>query len=339
MAFAEGTLVLTKKGWKKIEDIGGTDKLLTRNFLGDAQFSQPFAVKKKSFDGEIIRGGSKTYQFRVTPDHQIVYTDKHRNIRKTTAEELNPGRSTYLKHRSRYSPDSYLPTQKLKVGDYIYEVDTLDWYKFVGYVLRRGSIEEGYKRMLLALDKQGVEKDLNLISGILNNLRIKWTFVEPNIITISQKFNVGKKLSLLLGSRIRKKMRIPNNMIYNTSIENGSALIETFIKTSRRDGKGVEKTVQFSTTNKNLIDSMEILGLLCGYTISWIVAKPAGTKVPKGVTKRDSYAVYVRKSNKEVSILEKNKVSYNGKVYEVDMFQDQLLIKDGECSPIWMKPK
>lgn len=339
MAFAKDTLVLTKKGWKKIEDIGGRDKLLTRNFLGDAQFTQPFAIRKKDFDGDIIVGGSKTYQFRVTPEHEIVYTDKHRNIRKTNAEDLNPGRNTYLKHRSRYSPDGYLPTQNLKLGDYIYEIDTLDWYKFVGYVLRRGMIEKGNKRMILSMDRHSVEKDKKLICGVLDNMRIDWTFVEPNILTISQKSNIANKLALNLGSRARKQMKIPNNMIYNTNIENGSALIEMFIKASRRDGSGVEKTVQFSTTNKKLIESMEILGLLCGYTVSWIVAKPAGTKIPKGVTKRDSYAVYVRNSNKEVSILEKKKVPYNGKVYEIDMFHDQLLIKDGECSPIWMKPK
>lgn len=339
MAFVADTLVLTKSGWKKIEDVGGTDKLLTRNFLGDAQFTQPFAIKKRSFDGDIISCGSKTCQFNVTPDHEIVYTDKHGNVKKTTAEDLSPGRFTYLKHRSRYSPDNYLPTQKLKLGDYIYEVDTLDWYKLIGYTLRRGLIGKELRRLLFSLDKNNIDKDMALISSVLDNMRIKWSFVEPNFILVSQKSNIARKLSYTLGDRARKKMSIPDNIIYNTSIENGSALIEAFIQTSRRDGAGVEKTTQFSTTNKKMIESMEILGLLCGYTISWIVAKPAGTKVPAGVTKKDSYAVYVRKSNKEVSIRTKEKTKYEGKVYEIDMFQDQMLIKTEGRSPIWMKPK
>ena len=54
MAFPADTKVLTNRGWKKIEDVGGHDRVLTRNFLGDAQFTKPFAIKKKSYSGEII---------------------------------------------------------------------------------------------------------------------------------------------------------------------------------------------------------------------------------------------------------------------------------------------
>jgi hypothetical protein len=143
----------------------------------------------------------------------------------------------------------------------------------------------------------------------------------------------------MLGSRARKEMYVPDKMIYNSTIEQGSALIETFIKASRQDGTGVEGMVQFSTTNTKLISSLEILGLLSGYTISSILAKPAGTKVPAGQTKKDSYAVYVRKSVNEVSIIRKKKQDYDGKVYEIDMFEDQLLIREDGSLPLWMKPK
>ena len=38
MAFIEGTPIFTDSGFKNIEDIGGRDKVLVRNFLGDAEF-------------------------------------------------------------------------------------------------------------------------------------------------------------------------------------------------------------------------------------------------------------------------------------------------------------
>ena len=339
MAFPAETNVLTNKGWKKIEDIGGHDRVLTRNFLGDAQFTKPFAIKKRDYSGEIISGGSYKYEFKVTPEHQVVYTNKNGNVIATTAGKVPPKKENKLKHRSRYSPDSYLVNQKVKYKDRAYSIDTLDWYKLVGFVLRRGGIDKNRDRLTLALDKSNVKKDMDLICPVLDRMNLKWSFTEPNLIVISQKYNIAYKLSLILGSKTRKQMYIPDKMIYNGTIEESRALIEMFIRTSRQDGEGVGKTTQFSTSNTKLIDSLEILGLLCGYTISKILAKPAGTKLRAGVTKRDSYAVYVRESVYEVSILRKDKSDYSGKVYEIDMFEDQLLIKEDNSLPIWMKPK
>lgn len=339
MAFPAETNVLTTKGWKKIADIGGHDRVLTRNFLGDAQFAKPFAIKKKDYSGEIISGGSYKYQFKVTPNHEIVYTDKHGNVISTNAEDVPAKRDNKLKHKSRYSPDGYLTPQKIKYEGRGYTIDNLDWYRLVGFVLRRGGMDGKRTRLTLALDKDSVKKDMDLICPVLDRMNLKWTFTEPNLIVISQKYNIAYKLSLVLGSKTRKKMYVPDKMIYNSSVEEGRALIEMFIRTSRRDGESVDTTTQFATSNTKLIDSLEILGLLCGYTISKIVAKPAGTKVPKGVTKRDSYAVYVRRSVNEISIIRKDKIDYSGKVYEIDMFEDQLLMKEDGSLPIWMKPK
>lgn len=339
MAFPAETKVLTNKGWKPIGDIAGHDRVLVRNFLGDAQFTQPFAVRRREYDGKMISGGSSSYQFRVTPEHSVVYTDKGDNIIQTTAEEVPAKRENRLKHRSRYSTDNYLPSQKIKIQNYEYTVDTLDWYKLCGFVLRRGGMDKGRNGLVLSLDRGNPQKDFDLITPILNNLQLKWTFVAPNIITISQKYNIASKIALMLGSKRRKEMFLPDRMIYSASIEQGRELIEMFIRASRRDGQGVNNTVQFSTTNLKLIESLEILGLLCGYTISSIVARKAGTKVPAGETKRDSYAVYVRKSVNEVSIVRKTESDYSGKVYEIDMFEDQLLIKEGDSLPLWMKPK
>jgi len=339
MAFPAETNVLTNKGWKPISDISGHDRVLVRNFLGDAQFTQPFAVRRRDYHGKMISGGSSSYQFRVTPEHTVVYTDKGDNVIQTTAEDVPAKRENRLKHRSRYSTDTYLLPQKIRVKNFEYTVDTLDWYKLCGFVLRRGGMDKGRNRLMLSLDKSNPQKDFDLITPILNNLQLKWTFSAPNTIIISQSYNIANKIALMLGSKHRKEMFLPDRMIYSASIEQGRELIEMFIRTSRRDGRGVHGTTQFSTTNVKLIESLEILGLLCGYTISSLLVRKAGTKVPAGETKRDSYAVYVRKSVNEVSIVRKSESEYSGKVYEIDMFEDQLLIKEDDSLPIWMKPK
>lgn len=339
MAFIPGTKVLTVGGWKNIEDVGGRDRVLVRNFLGDAQFTQPFAIKKRDYSGKLISGGSTSYQFKVTPEHTIVYTDKHMNVITTTAEKVPATKDTNLKHRSRYSTDTYLPSQKIKMGDFEYTVDTLDWYKLCGFVLRRGRIDKSKTRLFLALDKTNIKKDMNLICPVLDRMGLAWNFTEPNYVVVSQKSNIANKLAFMLGSKKRKTMYVPDKMIYSSTLEQARALIEMFVLTSRRDGTWNGENIQFSTSNTKLIDSLEILGLLSGYTISKLLVKPAGTKLAAGETKRDSYFVYVRRSVKEISIIRKKKHDYTGKVYEVDIFEDQLLIKEDKCLPVWMKPK
>lgn len=339
MAFIAGTKVLTNSGWKNIEDVGGRDRVLVRNFLGDAQFTQPFAVKKSDYSGKLISGGSTNYQFKVTPEHTIVYTDKNGKIRKTTAEKVPTRRENSLKHRSRYSTDTYLRPQKIKVGDFEYTVDTLDWYRLVGFVLRRGRVDKNRTRLFLALDKKNVKKDIDLICPVLDRMGLEWTFTKPNLVVVSQKSNIANKLAVMLGTKTRKDMYVPDKMIYNSTLEQARALIETFVLTSRKDGTWNGENVQFSTSNTKLIDSLEILGLLSGYTISRLLHRPAGAKVPRGVTKRDTYVVYIRKSVNEISIIRKKEHDYNGKVFEIDMFEDQLLIREDQCLPVWMKPK
>lgn len=338
MAFLAETKVLTTKGWKNISEVGGHDRVLVRNFLGDAQFVQPFAIKKREYSGPAIRAGSTKYKFTVTPEHTVVYKNKNGDMIQSTATEVPAKRENRLKHRSRYSTDTYLRPQIIKGDGFEYQVDTLDWYKLVGYVLRRGKIEKRRDRLVLMLDKKNPQKDMELICPILQNMRLQWTFIKPDTINLYRNTNIANKLAVMLGSRIRKNMYIPDKMVYGATLEEARGLIEMFVRTSRQDGT-FDGSVQFSTSNVKLIDSLEILGLLSGYTISNILARKAGSKVPRGVTKRDTYVVYIRKSVNEFSVITKEELNYNGKVYELDIFEDQVLIKDNECQPVWMKPK
>lgn len=338
MAFPAETQVLTTKGWKEIKDVAGHDRVLVRNFIGDAQFIQPFALRRRDYEGKMVFGGSSSHKFMVTPEHEIVYRDKQDRMQKTLAKSVPAKRENRLKHRSRYAPDTYFKNPVIKSKDFTYQVDTLDWYKLVGYVLRKGNISRDRKRLILTVDVNNPKKDLDLICPVLDNLGLKWSYSAPRLILVSSKTTIAYKLAYTLGSRTRKKMFLPDKMIYNSTIEQGRALIDMFVRASRKDGSGVENTVQFSTSNVKMIESLEILGLLCGFTISKLLVRPAGYPVPAGVTKRDSYAVYIRKSVEEVSIVTKEELDYSGKVYEIDIFEDQLLIKN-KALPLWMKPK
>jgi len=119
MAFVADTKVLSKSGWKLIGEISGQDQILVRNFLGDAQFSQPFAIRKKQHDGIVLAGGSDHYSFEVTPDHKIIYTNDKGKQFESNARDVPSGKRTLLHHRSRYYPQDDFFKQFVKTGSSI----------------------------------------------------------------------------------------------------------------------------------------------------------------------------------------------------------------------------
>lgn len=338
MAFIEGTQLLTTKGWKDIDEVCGSEKVLIRNFLGDAKFETPFAIRKSHYNGNVIRSGSGKCCIAVTEDHKVFYTNKYGTGKKDTASEAFGKNGVFIQHKSRYSPDEYLPRRVIRFDERQVTVDTLSWYTFIGFVLRRSQITKDGMRLILTLDKNALEKDLSLICPILKKMRLKWNLVKPNRIVISQRHNIGRVLARLLGSRKRRDMSIPYKLMVDASIADARALIETFAQASKRSSRERMEGFQFVCSNKSLIDSLEVLGILCGYTTVSRMLKPAGTKIPAGETKRDSYTVSISPSTPNIPVTEREDYKYNGNVYDVDIFQTQLMVKEPGMLPVWMSP-
>lgn len=352
MGFAKGTPIFTDSGWKNIEDISGHDQVLVRNFLGDAEFIQPFALKKSHFKGEIIKIGAKDWNFSVTPDHRVVYDRSKRSDRQkmenVPARDLKTGRNVkiYRKFKYMFAEDrkKEMVIVRNDFGKQYVTISNYDWYKLVGYVLTKGFIKTGRGRPMLYfyLDENKMDEEILTLSDIFDRLNITWHVqysekTRPKFV-VSSRNTLSDRLITRLGSSKRKDMYLPDLMIYNTTRELSKLLIETIIETTIKPETERGSSYQLSTTNTRLIDSLTLLGTLSGYSVRYTLKAKAGQKAMKGETKKDSFILHIGRPVDAYSPTYVKKSPYNGSVYEIDLFEGQIYTKEGSM-PVWVNPK
>lgn len=353
MAFIKGTNIYTNNGWKPIEDIAGYDKVLVRNFLGDAEFVQPFAIKKKKYKGEIVRIQGYKWAFNVTPDHIVVYDNDYQargnNFVQEKAKDIKASKNVRIYRKFRYMHSNEYRKEIIKIykdqKTYYQTIDTEDWFTLVGYVLCRGYIRKAstYKKTLaIKIDKNRSDEEVQIIGGILNRIGLDWNLTDfnekTNLITISVKNTLTGKMIYRLGSYKRKEMKIPDAMIYNCNKELSTKLIDTIIDASKRSKDTNINPYRLTTTNDNLIASLEKLGILWGYNMCKTLAIKKGES--KGLNKvtKDVYSLIIAKPRDTFSPTKITNTNYDGYVYEIDLFEGEVYTLEGS-SPIWVSPK
>jgi hypothetical protein len=338
--FVADTQIFTNSGWKRVADISGNDKVLVKNFIGDAEFIQPFALHKKQYDGEVIKLGAKDWSITVTPDHEVVYKTRW-DIKTSPAREMPVNDHNRLQRKFKYMFPEDPKKEYIKIWNDFGETSTTisheDWYKLVGYVLTRGYIYTERKRPMLQLflDENRVEEEIIILSDVLDRIGVAYHVqysekTRPKLV-VSSKNTLVARLLTRLGSQTRKTMRLPDKMVYNSSKELTKLLINTIL-----DASGA--TDKIFTTNIGLIEDLELLGTLGGYGMRHTLKTPAGTPVNKGFTQKDSYILHISAPIALYSIKYVEKSVYSGYVYGLDLFDGQVYIKEG-LSPIWTNPK
>lgn len=349
MAFIADTQVFTDAGWKRIEDVSGKDRVLVRNFLGEAEFIQPFALKKRKYDGFVTQIGARNWHFSVTPHHPIVF-DKNKlptgnNFQVVRAENVKPRIDTRLYRKFRYifseEPKKEIIKIKDEFGIRYTTISQYDWYKLMGYVLMRGFIRKkpGSPMLHLFLDPNRIEEESRIIGDLLDRMGFSWHMqhsekTSPKIV-VSSKNLLCARLITRLGSDKRKEMYLTDKIIYNSTKELSQLLIDTIIDAA--GGKDTLRT-QLVTTNKAFIDSLMLLGTLSGYSIRYSITSTAGTPSNYGVAKKDSYILLISSLTDTYAPTYVRKEFYYGYVYEIDLFDGQIYVKEGSM-PVWVNPK
>lgn len=350
--FVAGTQIFTDSGYKNIEDISGHDKVLTRNFIGNAEFIQPFAVKKSLYDGDVVKISSRHWSTSVTPDHIINYDQFSGNgspkSRSVAASEFAPNSHKRLFRKFRYMfSDEHKRERVIIYSDFgqrrVY-ISNQDWYKLVGFVLTRGFIKTGQGRpmLLFFLEESRMADEVAVLGDILDRIGIYYHVqysdkTRPKLV-VSSKNTLVNVLVTRLGSKKRKDMYLPEKIVYSSSRELTRVLIETIIDTSIKTKERKDDKYLLSTTNKKLVDSLILFGTLGGYSVSITSHRPAGEKILSGVTKKDSYTIKISRPVDSYVIKKSKTEHYSGYVYKIDLFDGQIYVKNGS-TPIWMSPK
>lgn len=332
MALTANTRIMTNKGWKSITDISGHDKVLVRNFIGDAEFIQPFALKKTHYEGDVIKFGGAYWAVTVTPDHKIVYDRNPQSVRSVQetayAKDVKADRHKFFHRQFRYIREDKADEYVNIYGDIDRRVSISDedWYTIVAYTVMCGYISKDKNPRLKYMVNP--EKMLPLIS-ILDMLGVSWSYGEvsgSSVITVNRDNNLARKLKLFLGARARRDMYLPNKMVYGSS----QALMKHFIGTVTtlvaKPAKNRPKQLVFNSANRKLLEGIKMMCMFCGYGFS--MSENHG-----------EYVIYVLPrtvSPWTARFVEKS--TYSGYIYEIDLF-DGLIYVTERSLPVWMSPK
>jgi hypothetical protein len=351
MAFKKGTLIFTNEAWKPIEDISGHDKVLVRNFIGDAEFIQPFALKKSKHNGEIITIGAERWRFSVTPDHTIVYDrddmpiGAHLNTVQAKDMVAHPKNRIYRKFKYLV-PEDYKP-EHIKIynefGKRWVTISNDDFFVLMAYTLCRGNIELRKNRkasLKLVLDNDKREDELVLLGDILDRIGVRWSLYTGDkwFVHVDSQNSLAYRLATRLGSTTRKSMYLPDKVIYNSSKQLSERLIESIINASKRAETPRGKEYQFVSVNERLIDSLILLGTLSGYGMSKKLIFKEGDFTGITEAKKNIYSLFITTPVKTYSPSFVEKADYSGDVYKIDLFEGQVYVKDTEGAPVWVNP-
>jgi hypothetical protein len=327
MAFSSDTKILTNSGWKLIGDVSGRDRILVRNFIGDSEFLQPFAIRKRHYEGEIVHFGSTYWAVSLTPDHKVVYDTVPDGV-KATQSVVDARDVTVDKHKFLYRKFRYIREDKtndsITVGKRRASLSDEDWYTIIAYTVTKGYISKDDNPLL----KYFVDmSEVFPLISILDQKGITYSYDQSlKVLIVNRDSNLARKLKKFLGARKRREMYLPDKIIYGSSQALMKHLLGTITTLVAKPPQNRPNQLMFTSTNRRLLDSLRMLCMFCGYGFS--MSENHG-----------EYIVYIvpgKVSPWSVRFLEKQ--LYSGYVYEIGLF-DGLVYVTEKNLPVWMSPK
>ncbi len=272
-------MILTKSGWKKIEEISENEKIVTLNEKGeieiqeiDKKIDQPYAGSMYHFKGQNI-------DIITTPNHRFLLETSDGVKFYKTAEELFNHRSNKwrIPKKGKWEGNDY---KKIKIAGSAVnsrlknilkekyssdiEIDAEVWFEFMGWYLSEGSTI-GVTSSLLKSNKVKIIQTKENTKKEIRNLLLKMPFelheYEAENGKVDFVFNDARLKNYLLPLGNSGQKYIPEE-IKNASPRLLQILFDAFMKGDGRNvkqGKNSFKKSVFSTSKRLIHDLQEIL--------------------------------------------------------------------------------
>lgn len=280
--------ILTKDGWKRIEDAKVGELVASLNpATREVEYKPVIKTHSYPYSGRMVNAHSSNgVSFSVTPNHNVWWSSQSRgkgtnfHLKKTQADNLPktariPQWGTWA---GTPAPKTIEFVKVHKSQGYIF--NWADFAEFLGWYLSEGYLTDKYGGIgLVQLNKSGVRQ----ISTLLTRMGIKWTY----------NGKVFRFACISLAKYLRERT---GNSCYNKTIPRELlsyrpndlkpllySLVEgdgTWYKRGRNGSNGVLKT-----TSEKLANTVSELAIICGYrpTIALEKSRPDNNKFGPGV--------------------------------------------------------
>ena len=263
------TQMLTKDGWKNINDILETDSVGSIDLLKDEMvFEKVLGVNKSFYEGDMYNINTKRIDQLITPNHKILHKyvthsgskRKIKNWKYTDAKDLIPKDGSFIPLCRPYRGGknsigvsmSSLIGWTLTDGSFRKKCDTVEIYQSEVKIKYVNEIRELLKTLNINYNEVcRIRKYPKLING---NLVKKYG--DYNFYTFTIPVAVGKFIKKIIPNRK------PTRKLLNLNLEEREALFITMIKGDGSIKKGRNNTISYSFYQKD-INTLEWFMELC----------------------------------------------------------------------------
>ena len=372
--FEMGTEILTKEGWKKIEELNLDDIVATRDEKGKAEWHKPYQLIDKEYKGNLMVFKHRRLELGVTPEHKmLIKRFSSTNIKKknneyilkeakslkgypcfamTVEAEWNKEIKEFFEIKNqkilKRLRGSFLLSKKEVT--YSNKYPYIPFCKFLGWYLAEGYVRKLRGRIMgqICLTQTTQTKDSEDIRKVLYELGVKWYENKA----MGKGF--GKQLTSnfvftdwALAIWLEKFGKSFDKYIPIEILENSYGLEELLIRLYlgdgmfHKEGKGREKYGILNTASKKLADTVQIAWLKLGKraTIRPFKEK-SGTIMYRVLPVKCNYVIFNAYTNGTFKGKRKSgrveKKFYKGKVYCLTVKNHIVMVRGREDkTPIW----
>lgn len=312
------TEILTKDGWKGIDEMTENDFVATRSPAGYLEYRKPKFILRRNWDGDMVHLKTSRADILVTPDHRMLITTPYINYEKKVEAKSLLTTGTFKIPRTckwkgsdekKYTLSSTKYLKKNgKTKSVIDErvVNMHDWCKFMGYFLSEGTISSRGKHhgpvelsQLDGLVKEQMWQNVESLGFIPHNHKNRG-------ISIYNK-QLYKTLEEYVG--IKAPFKYVPSYIKDLDIPHIKTFLDAFI-----DGDGSRSsdgTQKIFTASKRLLNDLWEISLKCGYHVS-------EGKYRGGYNNSQMYVLYLGKKKHATFINRRGNVKsehYKGRIW------------------------
>ena len=334
--YAEGTQVLTTKGWKEFKDVTTQDIVYSLNpQTREIEETNIVGVQKYPYNGELIHFFNRSLECLVTPEHQMVYISKNgaHEIKKCNATEYKPSMGAFYRSAVNTAKDR----TNIMFGDKNIPFDV--YCEFMGYYLADGSMQHDYG---IVLSQEKGQPAWERMQTCIKKMGFTPHVYKSTVVLYHRAF--GQEL-LKYGTAHYKY--IPQEIL-NASKRQIQIFLDAFIvcdghiKTPRpfMGNRGHVCTPNhgermYFTSSPQMAAEIGLLLLKVGHRPSYRIMSPKNTAKKDGTVIKQRYDCYriSECDSATATVFNKEKIGYIGFVYDVTLENNHIMYiqKDGKC--------
>lgn len=334
--YAEGTQVLTTKGWKEFKDVTTQDIVYSLNpQTREIEETSIVGVQKYPYNGELIHFFNRSLECLVTPEHQMVYISKSgaHEIKKCNATEYKPSMGAFYRSAVNTAKDR----TNIMFGDKNIPFDV--YCEFMGYYLADGSMQHDYgivlsqekgqpawKRMQTCIKKMGFTPHVYKSTIVLYHRAFgqellkygtaHYKYIPQEILNASKRqIQIFLDAFIVCDGHIKKPRPFMGNRGHVCTPNHGERM--------------------YFTSSPQMAAEIGLLLLKVGHRPSYRIMSPKNTVKKDGTVIKQRYDCYriSECDSATATVFNKEKVEYIGFVYDVTLENNHIMYiqKDGKC--------